>query len=286
MAETENAAGKTSANKNSNLAPSRENVEGRRVRWFSDGAASAVATKLDIQEHGVEAGPVVICDTGAEDEDNYRFRAECEEWFGCAITVIKSEEYESVFDVWEKRRYMSGHAGAPCSGAMKFVPRLNFEQYGDINVFGYTADKEDVKRADRLAGDFRPGCFATPLIERGINKANCLALLEGAGIKQPRTYAMGFPNANCLQFGCVKAQSPRYWALFREKFPDRFERTAALARELGVQLAVMREEKGENGKRIVIRDFIDNIPADLPTTEAIAPTCDLLCSINAKDLAA
>ena len=43
--------------------------ESRRVRWFSDGAASAVATKLDIQEHGVEAGPVVICDTNAEDED-------------------------------------------------------------------------------------------------------------------------------------------------------------------------------------------------------------------------
>lgn len=256
----------------------------RRVRWFSDGAASAVATKLDIQAHGVEAGPVVICDTGAEDEDNYRFRDECAEWFGCDITVIKSEEYDSVFDVWEKRRYISGHAGAPCSGAMKFVPRLNFEQHGDINIFGYTADPSDVKRAERLAGEFRDGYFETPLIDRVITKANCLAMLEGAGIEQPRTYAMGFPNANCLKFGCAKAQSPRYWALFRQVFPDRFKRTAKLARELGVMLAVMREEKDENGKRVVIRGFIDDIPADHPTTEAIAPTCDLLCSIQAKEL--
>jgi hypothetical protein len=258
----------------------------RRVRWFSDGAASAVATKLDIQEHGADAGPVVICDTGAEDEDNYRFRAECEEWFGCPITVIKSETYDSTFDVWSKRRYMAGHAGAPCSREMKFVPRLNFEQHGDINVFGYTADLPDVQRAERLADDFRPGCFSTPLIEREITKANCLALLEGAGIKQPRTYAMGFPNANCLKYGCSKAQSPRYWALYRKCFPDRFAQTAALARELGVMLAVMREEKGEDGKRIVIRGYIDDIPEDFPTAEAIAPVCDLLCSINAKDLAA
>lgn len=257
----------------------------RRVRWFSDGAASAVATKLDIREHGASAGPVVICDTGAEDEDNYRFRDDCAEWFGCEITVIKSEEYDSVFDVWEKRRYISGHAGAPCSGAMKFVPRLNFEKYGDINIFGYTADPNDRKRAERLAGDFRPGSIETPLITRDITKANCLAILEGAGIQQPRTYAMGFPNANCLKFGCAKAQSPRYWALFRQQFPDRFARTAALARELGAQLAVMGEEKGEKGERIVIRAFIDDIPDDFPTTDAIAPSCDLLCSINSKDLA-
>lgn len=259
---------------------------GRRVRWFSDGAASAVATKLDIQEYGIDAGPVVICDTGAEDEDNYRFRAECEAWFGFPITVIRSVEYESVFEVWQKRRYISGHKGAPCSGAMKFVPRLNFEEPGDINIFGYTADAHDKRRATRLAGEFRPGCFANPLIERGITKANCLALLQGAGIKMPRTYAMGFPNANCLKFGCAKAQSPRYWALFRKCFPERFVKTATLARELDVMLAVMREEKGPDGERIVIRGFIDDIPADYPTTEAIAPACDLLCSINAKDLAA
>ena len=169
---------------------------------------------------------------------------------------------------------------------MKFIPRLNFEENGDVNVFGYTADPSDAKRAERLEGEFLPGCFATPLIERHITKANCLALLDGAGIKQPRTYAMGFPNANCLKYGCSKSQSPAYWALYRKYFPERFNRTAALARKLGVMLAVMREEKGEDGKRIVIRDFIDNIPADFPTTEAIAPTCDLLCSINAKDLAA
>lgn len=258
----------------------------RRVRWFSDGAASAVATKFDIQEHGVDAGPVVICDTGSEDKDNYRFRAECEEWFGCKITVIKSEKYNSTWEVWEDRSYISGIAGAPCTGELKFVPRLNFERPGDIHIFGYTADAHDKKRAKRLVGEFLPGCFETPLIQKHITKANCLALLQGAGIDQPRTYAMGFPNANCLESGCAKAQSPDYWALHRKFFPAGFAHTAAVARRLGVKMAIIGREKLPDGTYKNIRAYIDDIPLDQPTTNPIAPTCDLLCSINAKDLAA
>lgn len=249
----------------------------RRVRWFSDGAASAVATMLDIKEHGIEAGPVVYCSTGAEDEDNARFRADCEKWFGCSVTILKSEKYESTWDVWEKRKYLSGIAGAPCSRELKFIPRLNFERPTDINVFGYTADANDVRRAERLRGEFSPlAKLVTPLIERGITKANCLALLEGADIAPPRSYAWGFPNANCLESGCSKAQSPNYWALHRLIKPEGFAKTAAIARKLGVRLAVI------NGERV----FIDDIPEDWPTTNPIAPACDLLCSINAKDLAA
>lgn len=256
----------------------------RRVRWFSEGAASAVATKFDINQHGVDAGPVVYCSTGSEDDDNHRFRLDCEKWFGCGITVLKSEKYADTWDVWEKRRYISGHKGAPCSGELKFIPRLNFELPTDIHVFGYTADARDVIRADRLRGEFLH--FEAPLIDRGITKANCLALLAGAGIELPRTYAMGFPNANCLKSGCAKAQSPRYWALHRKCFPEGFARTAALARSLGVKLVIMRQEKLPGGKVRNVRGYIDDIPEDFPTTDAIAPECDILCSVNAKDLAA
>lgn len=249
----------------------------RRVRWFSEGAASAVATKFDLNAHGVEAGPVVCISTGSEDDDNHRFRADCEKWFGCPITILKSEEYDDTWEVWAKRRFMSSIHGAACSRELKFVVRLNYEFPSDIHVFGYTADPLDVKRAERLRADFSPhATLVTPLIERGITKANCLALLQGVGIEEPRTYAMGFPNANCLKSGCVKATSPSYWALHRKHFPEGFAKTAALAREIGARLARIGEE----------RVFIDDIPADWPTTNAVAPACDLLCSINAQDLAA
>lgn len=248
----------------------------RRIRWFSEGAASAVATMFDIGEHGAAAGPVVTCSTGAEDDDNHRFRVDCETWFGCAVTVIRSEKYDSTWDVWEKRRYMAGIDGAVCTGELKFVPRLNFQLPSDIHVFGYTADKADIARAVLLRSNFPELKVATPLIDRGITKANCLALIEGAEIALPRTYAMGFPNANCLKSGCCKATSPNYWANHRKWFPEGFERTAAIARTLGVRLARINDE----------RVFIDDIPDDWPTTNPIAPSCDLLCAIHQQDLAA
>lgn len=86
---------------------------------------------------------------------------------------------------------------------------------------------------------------------------------------------MGFPNANCLRTGCVKASSPDYWSLYRRWFPDNFAQTAALAREIGARLTRIRGE----------RAFIDEIPADWPTTAPIAPACDFLCQIAAQDAA-
>ena len=142
-------------------------------------------------------------------------------------------------------------------------------------MFGYTADPNDVRRAERLRGEFSPlSELVTPLIAHSISKANALALIERAGIRPPRSYAWGFPNANCLESGCGKAQSPRYWALHRKIKPKGFAETARIARKFGVRLAVL------NGERI----YIDDIPADYPTTEPVAPACDLLCSINAPDL--
>lgn len=246
----------------------------RRLRWFSEGAASAVATMLDCREHGVDAGEVVLCSTGSEDDDNARFRADCETWFGCIVKVLKSTEYSDTWDVWEKKRYMSGVNGAPCTGALKFVPRLNYELPSDVHIFGYTADKADMSRAARFRAKYPNLNVVTPLIERGISKANCMALLEGAGIELPRTYAMGFSNANCLKSGCVKATSPNYWANHREWFPEGFAKTAAVARKLNVRLAKIKDE----------RVFIDDIPPNWPTTEAIAPHCDLLCAIHQEDL--
>lgn len=238
----------------------------RRVSWFSCGAASAIATKL--------AAPDVIayCDTGSEDYDNIRFMADCSVWFGKKITLLKSKKYSSTWDVWETRRYISGIDGAPCTGELKVVPRLDFQRPDDIHIFGYTADSKDIHRAEALREHYPELIIETPLIDRGINKEACLAMLETAGIDSPRTYAMGFPNANCIP--CCKATSPRYWALVRKEFPADFTRMADLSRKLGARLAII------DGKRV----FIDEVPFNHPVTQAISPDCDFLCSIANQDL--
>lgn len=244
----------------------------RSLVWVSGGAASAIAARIVLQI--IPDAVLVRCDTGNEDPDNDRFEKDVERWLGKQVTVLKSDRYDSVPAVWRKERYMAGIEGARCTVEMKIKPRLAFQRPDDTHVFGYTADKPDRARFKRLQDNYPELKVRAPLIDFGISKQACLAMLESAGIALPRSYAMGFPNANCLQSGCVKATSPSYWALYRQHFPAGFARTAAQARELGVRLTRIGGE----------RRFIDEIPADHPTVDAIVPACDFLCHLAEDEL--
>ncbi|CAN7597240.1 hypothetical protein [Bosea sp. LjRoot237] len=245
----------------------------RTLIWWSTGAASFVAAQLTLRDN--PAALLVRCETNNEDPDNYRFEADAVRRLNRPITLLRSEDYDNVWDVWQKRRYMAGIKGAPCTSEMKVAPRLAFQRPDDVHVFGYTADADDVERFNRLRENYFELTVRAPLIEAGITKAASLAMVMSAGIALPRSYAMGFPNANCLGTGCVKATSPAYWALYRHHFPENFKRTADYAREIGARLTRL---KGE-------RAFIDEIPDDHPMTNAIVPACDFLCSLAEVGLA-
>ena len=233
----------------------------RSIGWFSAGAASAVAVKL------YEPDVIAYCETGSEDEDNERFIADVEKYLGRTVTRLKSDKFKDTWDVWEKKRYLAGIQGAPCTKALKVDPRIAFQRPDDIHVFGYTWDTRDRQRADALQEHYPDLDVRFPLIERKLTKANCLDLIRQYGIDPPRVYAMGFPCANCIP--CVKATSPKYWALVRKEFPDQFQRMVDLSRRLNVRLTRI---KGE-------RVFIDDIPEDHPTTDPIQPECDFLCQV-------
>src|SRR5690606_34282573 len=98
----------------------------RRVAWFSCGAASAVAAKLSSPD------VIAYCETGSEDADNARFMRDCEPWFSMPITRLANPDYGSTWEVWEKRRYIAGVAGAPCTGELKVSPRLLFQRPDDV----------------------------------------------------------------------------------------------------------------------------------------------------------
>ena len=239
----------------------------RTLAWFSCGAASAVASKL------IPDAQPVYCATGAEHPLNKVFMVQCEEWMGRKVTIIKSEEYADTWDVWEKTRWLAGINGARCTTELKVGPRLLYQRTDDEHVFGYTADGPDVDRAERLKANHPELKLRFPLIERGLKKDACLAIIQSAGIDLPPMYAMGFRNNNCIP--CVKATSPAYWALVRKQFPAQFERMVKLSRELGVRLARLGDE----------RIFIDEIPADHPTANPISPSCDFLCHLVEQEVA-
>jgi hypothetical protein len=237
----------------------------RTLIWWSTGAASAVMAQLMLREQ--PEAIVVRCETGNEDPDNYRFEGDVMRRLNTSVTLLKSDEFENVRDVWRRERYMAGINGASCTRAMKVEPRLAFQHPTDKHAFGYTNDKADIERFERLQANYPELDVRAPLIEQGINKANCLGIVERWGIALPRSYDMGFPNANCLQSGCVKG-GLGYWSRYRFYFPKEFAETAAQAREIGARLVKHK------GKRI----FIDEIPADYPMTDAIVPACDFLCA--------
>jgi hypothetical protein len=217
----------------------------RVVSWFSCGAASAVASKLAIQKYG--AVEIVYCDTmSTEHPDQQRFFDDVQRWLGQDIIRIKSEKYTDVDDVIEKRRYMAGIAGAPCTVEMKKVPRFAYQRPDDLHIFGLHAGEQD--RADNLRAN-DPGLdMAFPLIDAGFGKQRCADTLTLAGVELPAMYHLGYSNNNCL--GCVKATSYRYWQGIRHDFPEVFARRVRQSRELGVRLARVNDE----------RIFLDELP--------------------------
>lgn len=232
-----------------------------RVNAWVDGVNSVV-----MAFHELQTNPdlnLVHCDLGdSVHEDSHRFINDVERWLGKPIVRIRSEEYATIDEVFEKRRYLSGPNGAPCTGAMKVVPRMNYQLPSDMHLWGYTADKTDAKRFTRMVEGYPLLHQRAPLIEMGLTKKNTHAILASHGIKRPYVYEIGMPNGNCP--GCVKSSSPAYWALIRKFFPLVFARRNAQCRRFGAKIVILRQEI-VNGKRVNIRCYPDEIPLDHPT---------------------
>ena len=241
----------------------------RVVVWFSCGATSAVAAKLALTQWG-DTLPVhvVYCDPGSEHPDNHRFRRDVERWLGVTVEVIRSTKYRDTWQVFEERRYLSGVKGALCTVELKKNLRQQYEQLGeDIQVFGF--DAGEAKRAARFRNTNPEVDLRTPLLERGLTKADCLALLERAGIAVPAMYGLGFTNANCI--GCVKG-GMGYWNKIRRHFPATFERMARLERTLNAALC---KSYAGDGKRK--RIFLDELDPEAGRPDEVMPDCSLLC---------
>ena len=142
----------------------------RRIAHFSCGAASAVAAKLSKPDE------IWYANTGGEDEDNMRFLRDCEQWFGQEVRILRSEKYASTWELWDKKRYLSGVAGAPCTGELKLKPLRAAGRPDDIGIIGYTADTRDRMRVKQLRAMKPDAIWEFPLIEAGLTKAACLGL--------------------------------------------------------------------------------------------------------------
>ena len=241
----------------------------RIVCWFSCGAASAVATKLAIAENAGKL-PLVIAYTEVLEEhpDNKRFLAECEKWFGQEILILGNDYYKrSIYETF-KTSAMNIRGAAPCTRVLKKQVRERFELPTDRQVFGYTAEEEE--RLNRFIDANNGVDIWTPLIDKGLMKTDCLAMLKNAGIELPAMYRMGYHNNNCI--GCVKG-GMGYWNKIKVDFPNQFQRMATLERQKG---------------QTIFKDrYLDELkPTDGNYPQEQNIECSIFCQMAEADLVA
>ena len=222
----------------------------RIVCQFSCGAASAIATKLTLAQHP----EAVIVNAFIEEEhkDNRRFLADCERWFGRSILILRDSKYgASTDEVWRRKRFMKGLRGAPCSQILKRKVLGAFAQPDDVNILGFTREEED--RFDDIRESLPDEIFAAPLIEQGLGKEDCLAMIERAGIELPMMYRLGYDNANCI--GCPKG-GQAYWQNIRADFPERFVQIKAIQESIGAGANFLRFRSGpREGERMSLAEL-------------------------------
>lgn len=273
---------------------------------FSCGAASAVASKLMVSEwragtperigaFGIrttemteaEWGPdLVIVNAFIQEEhaDNRRFLEDVALWLGVGgipfpILVLRDEKYDaSTIQVFKKRRFMKNRFMAPCSHHLKREVLAKIAKPGDINCIGYTDDARERERAERLEDLFPNERFRFPLIEQGLKKADCLAMVERAGILLPMMYRLGYQNANCI--GCVKG-GEGYWNKIRRDFPERFVQISNVQESIGPGAYLFRNR--ETGVRYGLKD----LPADRGRYQDEPEiSCGFLCAMAEEKIAA
>jgi len=203
------------------------------VCWFSGGITSAVACKLAIEEYGKEDCEVIMLDTQNEHEDTYRFLKDCEKWYGLPIKKLKSEDYVNIQDTWFKHLSLNTATGAICSYKLKRVVREKWQKDHsyDHQIFGFEYEKKELNRAEAMCLNHPKTKPLFPLIDKKLNKRDCIKMIREAGIEIPKAYEMGFHNNNCLNTGCVQG-GIGYWKKIKKDMPEVFEKMAKVEHDL------------------------------------------------------
>ncbi len=264
------------------------------ICWWSGGITSAVACKIAIEKYGVERCRVVMLDTGNEHEDTYRFLKDCEKWYGVRIEMMKSQDYKNIQDTWYKHKSLNTAHGAICSYMLKRRVREKWEKTIKFShqVFGFEYDKKEVNRAESLEANHPQTKPLFPLIDKKLNKKDCISLVQKAGIEPPLAYKLGYQNNNCLNTGCVQG-GIGYWKKIQKEMPEVFDRMAKVEHDLtelkGHPVTMLKDQSKtarESGKQLVFLKRHPGYPGHKTIDEmkgrAIKPVmeCNGFCGTN------
>jgi hypothetical protein len=120
------------------------------VSWWSGGVTSALTCKLCIDLYGKENVRLIFMDTFNEDYDTYRFKKDCEEWYGLEIETITNigddKKYQKIQDVWYRFLSLNVAGGAVCSSELKRELRKIWEKNNEFKHQAFGFDINEIKR--------------------------------------------------------------------------------------------------------------------------------------------
>jgi len=159
------------------------------IGWWSGGITSAVTCKAIIDLFGLKNCRFVFIDTKNEDDDTYRFKKDCEKWYGKEIETITGigEKYDSIQDVWIKNKSLNVAKGAICSSTLKLEVRRRWQKKNDYRhqAFGFELEPKEAGRAKSMTLNHPNSKPIYPLLLFGYSKKDCLNIIEEAGIAPP-----------------------------------------------------------------------------------------------------
>ena len=228
------------------------NSKKKIIAWWSGGVTSAVACKMSIDMFGLENTTIIFMDTKNEHADTYRFKADCEKWYGKEIETATrlGKKFNSIQDVWYKSKSLNVASGAICSSELKRQLRIELEKtlVYDYEAFGFDIDEPKRAKAMKLNYPKAKPCF--PLLFEGLSKKHCIEIIQEAGIEIPEAYKLGFHNNNCLGTGCVQG-GIGYWQKMQRDFPDKFNAMAKVEHDLtdlsGEPVTMLKDQGKEGG---------------------------------------
>ena len=215
---------------------------------FSSGLSSAVACDRLLRVH--PDAWIVFEDVLIEDDDNYRFMADCERRWERKIIVLK--EGRSPYEVSRAGRVIPNSLLAPCSHRLKielFKAWLLTLPDQEITIhigFDYT----ELERMDRSRKGYAEMGYTvdfplewTPRDFRPYKQI----VKDDWGIEPPRMYRMGYTHANCGGRCCKQGQGD--WIRTLINFPDRYAQIEKWEQD-------MRQLSEKHGKRSICKRIV------------------------------
>lgn len=222
------------------------------VCWWSGGITSSVACRLAIDFFCIDRCRFIMIDTANEHDDTYRFKDDCEKWYGKQIEVITAigSKYNTIHDVWLKHKSLNVATGAICSSELKRMVRVDWQKENEYahQVFGFEFNRKEFNRAMGLKLNWPDSKPIFPLLMMGYDKEKCIEIVKNAGIEPPIAYSYGLKNNNCLNTGCVQG-GIGYWKKIQQLWPDKFNAMADMEHKLtelkGKPVTMLKDQSKE-----------------------------------------